>query len=146
MFIKTGRLLKQKPTKKKWSKKLLLWSRKWQPTPVLLPGKVYGQRSVASCSPWGRKELDTAEQLSPNKQGPTLIQVDLISKSTITCTKIAFPNKVIFAGSGGYNGGIPLGATIKPAALWKKKVGAAFPLLLCKLNTYVHTNCEMWIV
>ena len=27
--------------------------RKWQPTPVFLPGKVYGQRSLAGCSPWG---------------------------------------------------------------------------------------------
>ena len=29
------------------------WRRKWQPTPVLLPGKVHGQRSLAGCSPWG---------------------------------------------------------------------------------------------
>ena len=34
------------------------WRRKWQPTPVLLPGKSHGQRSLAGCSPWGRKELD----------------------------------------------------------------------------------------
>ena len=29
------------------------WRRKWQPTPVFLPGKVHGQRSLAGCSPWG---------------------------------------------------------------------------------------------
>ena len=29
----------------------------WQPTPVLLPGKVYGQRSLAGYSPWGHKEV-----------------------------------------------------------------------------------------
>ena len=28
--------------------------RKWQPTPVLLPGKSYGRRSPVGCSPWGR--------------------------------------------------------------------------------------------
>ena len=28
--------------------------RQWQPTPVLLPGKSYGQRSLVGCSPWGR--------------------------------------------------------------------------------------------
>ena len=39
------------------------WRRKWQPTPVLLPGKSHGQRSLTSCSPWGRKGLDTTEQL-----------------------------------------------------------------------------------
>ena len=27
------------------------WSRKWQPTPVLLPGKSHGQRSLAGCNP-----------------------------------------------------------------------------------------------
>ena len=31
----------------------MLWRRKWQPTPVFLPGKVHGQRSLAGCSPWG---------------------------------------------------------------------------------------------
>ena len=35
----------------------------WHPTPVLLPGKSHGQRSLVGCSPWGRDELDTTEQL-----------------------------------------------------------------------------------
>ena len=30
------------------------WRRKWQPTPVFLPGKSYGQRSLVGYSPWGR--------------------------------------------------------------------------------------------
>ena len=33
----------------------------WQPTPVLLPGKSYGWRSLVGCSPWGRQESDTTE-------------------------------------------------------------------------------------
>ena len=37
--------------------------RQWQPTPVLLPGKSHGQRSLVGCSPWGREELDRTEQL-----------------------------------------------------------------------------------
>ena len=32
-------------------------------TPVLLPGKSHGQRSLVGCSPWGLEELDTTEQL-----------------------------------------------------------------------------------
>ena len=36
---------------------------KWQPTPVLLPGKSHGRRSLVGCSPWGREELDTTERL-----------------------------------------------------------------------------------
>ena len=39
------------------------WRRKWQPTPVSLPGKFHGQRSLAGYSPWGHKESDTNEQL-----------------------------------------------------------------------------------
>ena len=31
------------------------WRRKWQPTPVFLPGKSHGQRSLAGYSPWGRR-------------------------------------------------------------------------------------------
>ena len=34
-----------------------------KPTPVLLPGKPHGQRSLVCCSPWGRKELDTTEAI-----------------------------------------------------------------------------------
>ena len=37
--------------------------RQWHPTPVLLPGKSHGRRSLEGCSPWGRKELDTTERL-----------------------------------------------------------------------------------
>ena len=37
------------------------WRKKWQPTPVFLPGKSQGQRSLVGYSPWGHKELDTAE-------------------------------------------------------------------------------------
>ena len=33
------------------------WRRKWQPTPVPLPGKFHGWRSLVSYSPWNRKEL-----------------------------------------------------------------------------------------
>ena len=37
--------------------------RQWHPTPVLLPGKSHGWRSLVGCSPWGREESDTTEQL-----------------------------------------------------------------------------------
>ena len=82
--------------------------------PVLLPGKVYG-RGVWQATGHGVAKNQT--HLSTTKQGVTLIQVDLISKSTITCTKIVFQKEVIFAGSRGYNFGIPLGATIRKQQL-----------------------------
>ena len=34
------------------------WRRKWQPTPISLPGKPHGQRSWADCCPWACKESD----------------------------------------------------------------------------------------
>ena len=40
-----------------------LCSDPWHPTPVLLPGKSHGRRSLVGCSPWGREELDTTEWL-----------------------------------------------------------------------------------
>ena len=33
------------------------------PTPVLLPGKSHGRKSLAGCSPWGLEESDTTERL-----------------------------------------------------------------------------------
>ena len=39
------------------------WRRKWQSTPVLLPGKSHGQRSVVGYSLWGCKESDTTDWL-----------------------------------------------------------------------------------
>ena len=45
-----------------WVRKIS-WRRKWQHTPVFLPGKSHGWRSLVGYSPWGRKELDTTESL-----------------------------------------------------------------------------------
>ena len=37
---------------------LILWRKKWQPTPVVLPGKFHGQRSLVGYNPWGSKGSD----------------------------------------------------------------------------------------
>ena len=39
------------------------WRRKWQPTPVLLPGESHGGRSLVGYSPWSHKESDTTDRL-----------------------------------------------------------------------------------
>ena len=46
-----------------WVRKIP-WSRKWQPTPVFLPGKVHGPRSLVGYSSWDCREVDTTEPLS----------------------------------------------------------------------------------
>ena len=48
------------------------WRRKWQPTPVLLPGKFHGLRSLVGYSPWDHKESDTTERLQFQFQGTHL--------------------------------------------------------------------------
>ena len=53
----SGQWDKQAPT-------LIRWRRKWQPTPVSLPGKSHGQRRLVGCSPWGCKELGTTKRLT----------------------------------------------------------------------------------
>ena len=46
-----------------WGLRGLYRRRQWHPTPVLLPGKSHGQRSLVGCSSWGREESDATERL-----------------------------------------------------------------------------------
>ena len=62
-----AQMVKHLPTMRETGVLSLGWEdpleKEWQPTPVLLPGKSHGRRSVAGYSPWGRKESDTTERL-----------------------------------------------------------------------------------
>ena len=58
------------------------WRKKWQHTPVLLPGESHGQRSLAGHSPWGRRELDTTEVTKQASIG-TSILFDSVSDSNL---------------------------------------------------------------
>ena len=42
------------------------WRKEWLPTPRFLLGEFYGQRSLAGYCPWGLKESDKTEQLTPS--------------------------------------------------------------------------------
>ena len=42
----------------------LHWRRKWQPTPVFVPGESQGRETLMGCRLWGRTELDMTEQLT----------------------------------------------------------------------------------
>ena len=42
--------------------RMILWRRKWQPTPVFLPGKSHGQRNLEGYSPWVHEQLNSPEQ------------------------------------------------------------------------------------
>ena len=51
--------------------------RQWQPTPVLLPGKSHRRRSLVGCSPWGREEPNTTEQLSSSRSSSSVFNTSL---------------------------------------------------------------------
>ena len=53
------------------------WGRKWQPTPVFLPGESHGRRSLVGYSPRGHKELDTTEPLHFTSLSPSLAYLSL---------------------------------------------------------------------
>ena len=62
-----AQMLKHLPTMQEaWVQSLggkIIWRRKWQSIPVLVPGKSHGCKRVVGYSPWGLKESDTTEQL-----------------------------------------------------------------------------------
>ena len=46
------------------------WRRKWQPTPVFLPGESQGRGSPVGCHPWDLTESDTTEATQQQQQQP----------------------------------------------------------------------------
>ena len=64
------------------------WRRKWQPTPVFLPGESQGQQSLVGCCPWGHTDSDTTETTSQQQQQHLISSMYL----TKTSCKIAHAN------------------------------------------------------
>ena len=60
---KTKQYIKTRSFDKLSQYRLLNWRKQWHPTPVFLPGKSHGWRSLVGCSPWGREESDMTERL-----------------------------------------------------------------------------------
>ena len=58
---------------KDWSRGTC-WRRQWQPTPVLLPGKSHGRRSLVGCRLWGHAESDTTEATQQQQQRNLFLQ------------------------------------------------------------------------
>ena len=59
------------------------WRRKWQSTPVFLPGKFHGQRSLEGYSPWSQKESDKTEWLTLSFSIKEMSQLYLIKASIL---------------------------------------------------------------
>ena len=62
------------------------WSRKWQLTPIFLPGEFHGQRSLVGYSPWGRNESDATERLIHSHRANPLTLAGLLATSSLPTT------------------------------------------------------------
>ena len=121
------------------------WGRKWQPTPVFLPGKFHRQRSLAGYSPWGHRESDTTEQLSrPQEMSSQLCQSAFFSLLWTSSVKLWIPmsfNKRILADSEkqvswGKAGRLRALVGRSPSILWAVWVRTCLALLLDPLPPY----------
>ena len=87
-----------------WIKKIP-WRGNWQPTPVFLPGKPHGQRSMAVYSPWGCKDLIT-------KQLPQHLYLSVFLKYFINTKKTSERDSLARKVSGRWGSGKPLSSGI----------------------------------
>ena len=71
------------------------WRREWQLTPVFFPEEFHGQRSLASYSPWGCKELDMIEQLTLIQMADSCwyLALPLVFKTVFSTCKILIFNE-----------------------------------------------------
>ena len=71
------------------------WRRKWQPTPVILPGEFHEQRSLAGYSPWGCKESGMTEQLSLTHSNYRMInRTEVCKRRGVHISFLEFINKL----------------------------------------------------
>ena len=90
------------------------WRRKWQPTPVFLPGKSHGRRSLVGYSPWGCKESDTTEQACSHRKGCKSWVLLSLLQSFLFCLLLAFALSVYYLPDGSTN------CITHPLILWTK--------------------------
>ena len=67
-----------------WVRKIS-WRRKWQLTPVFLPGKFHGERSLVDYSPWCHKELETTEQWNHHHQSIVIMFLWVLIRRILNC-------------------------------------------------------------
>ena len=102
------------------------WRRQWHPTPVLLPGKSHGRRSLEGCSPWGRWGLDTTERLHFNF---SLSHIGEENGNPLPCSCLENPRD-------GEPGGLPSMGSHRVGHDWSDLAAAAEYLCSCKFQCY----------
>ena len=87
------------------------WKRKWQPTPVFLPGESQGRRSLVGCRLWGRTESDTTEATQQQQQWSQCDQTDQFSVSMVS---VCLPSYALLQHLPSYLGFSYLGCGVPP--------------------------------
>ena len=70
-----------------WLFTFMHWRRKWQPTPVFLPGESQGWGSLVGCGLWGRTELDMTEATSSSSSSSILKSRDITLPTNVPLVK-----------------------------------------------------------
>ena len=85
------------------------WKREWQPTPVFLPGKSHGQRSLVSYTPWDHEQLDTTEWLHTHTHTHThTLKIPAIEfRSVYYLVSLILPDRMIWDKFGTTQGSSP---------------------------------------
>ena len=103
-----------------------IWGRKWQPTPVFLPGEFHGQRSLVGCSPWGCRESAVSKRLT----------LSLFSFIMITCVLSCL---VVFATPWTVAGQAPLSMGFSRQEYWSRWLFP--PLWNLPDSDQTHVSC-----
>ena len=61
------------------------WRRKWQPTPVLFPGKSHGRRTLVGCSPWVAKSRTQLKRLSSSSSSSSSMHSKICVPQNSAC-------------------------------------------------------------
>ena len=88
--VKNPPAMQERPWFNPWVRKIP-WRRKWQPTPVFLPGKSHGQRSMVGYSPWSHKRAGH-DLVTKHQQQSRPIPVQLFFVAVVVFWFISFQN------------------------------------------------------
>ena len=102
----------------------------WHPTPVLLPGKSHGWRSLVGCSPWGRLESDPTEQVHFHFHFPAL-EREMETHSSVLAWRIPGTGKP---------GGLPSMGSHRVGHDWSDLAAAAAAYTKKCTHVYTHIN------
>ena len=120
------------PTPRVYSNSCPLQRRHWHPTPVLLPGKSHGQRSMVGCSPWGCYESDTTERLHFHF---SLSCIGEGNGNPLQCSCLENPRE-------GEPGGLPSMGSHRVGHAWSDLAAAA----ACPLSRWCHPTISSSVV